>query len=42
MARWQRLFEMTSGEPIDGIRLFAVTLSDKEVLCWVRETMEGR
>ena len=32
MARRQRLFEMTPGEPIDGIRLSAVALSDEEVL----------
>jgi hypothetical protein len=42
MARRQRLFKMTPGEPIDGIRLSAVTLSDEEVLRQVRETMEGR
>ena len=42
MARWQRLFEMTPGEPIDGIRLSTVTLSDEEVLCQVRDTVEGR
>jgi len=41
MARWQRLFEMTPGEPIDGIRLSAVALSDEEILRRVRETVEG-
>ena len=42
MARRQRLFEMTPGEPIDGIRLSTVALSDEEILHWVRETVEGR
>ena len=42
MAQRQRLFEMTPGEPIDGIRLFAVALSDEEILRRVRETVEGR
>ncbi|XP_066396257.1 eukaryotic translation initiation factor 5B-like [Miscanthus floridulus] len=32
MAQRQRLFKMTPGEPIDGIQLSAITLSDKEVL----------
>ena len=32
MARWQRLFEMTPDEPIDGIWLSAVALSDEEIL----------
>ena len=41
MARWQRLFEMTPGEPIDGIRLSVIALSDKEIPRQVRETMEG-
>ena len=41
MARQQRLFEMTLGEPIDGIRLSAVALSNEEVLRRVRETVEG-
>ena len=42
MARRQRLFEMTPSEPIDGIRLSAVALSDEEILRRVRETVEGR
>ena len=42
MARWQRLFKMTPGEPIDGIRLSAVALSDEEILRQVREIVEGR
>ena len=32
MARWQCLFEMTPDEPIDGVRLSAVALSDEEIL----------
>ena len=42
MARLQRLFKMTSDEPIDGVRLSAVALSDEEILRRVRETVEGR
>ena len=42
MARRQRLFEMTPDEPIDGIRLSAVALSDEEILRRVRETVEAR
>ena len=42
MARRQRLFEMTLDEPIDGVRLSAVALSDEEILRRVRETVEGR
>ena len=42
MARQQHLFEMTPDEPIDGIRLSAITLFDEEVLHWVREMVEGR
>ena len=42
MARWQRLFEMTSDELIDGVRLSAVALSDEEILRRVREMVEGR
>ena len=41
MARRQRLFKMTPSEPIDGIRLSAVALSDEEILRRVRETVEG-
>ena len=33
---------MTPGEPIDGIRLSAASLFDEEILCRVRETVEGR
>ena len=42
MAWRQRMFEMTPAEPINGIRLSAVTLSDEEVLRRVREMVEGR
>ncbi|XP_066392304.1 uncharacterized protein [Miscanthus floridulus] len=41
MARRQRMFEMTSAEPIHGIRMSTVALSDEEVLRRVRETVEG-
>ena len=41
MARRQHLFEMTSDELIDGVRLSAVALSDEEILRRVRETVEG-
>ena len=42
MAQRQRLFEMTPDEPIDGIRMSTVALSDEEILRQVRETVEGR
>ena len=42
MAQRQRLFEMTPDEPIDGIRMSVVTLSDEEILRRVREMVEGR
>jgi len=42
MARRRHLFEMTPDEPIDGVRLSAVALSDEEILRRVRETVEGR
>ncbi|XP_066320181.1 uncharacterized protein [Miscanthus floridulus] len=42
MAQRQCLFEMTLDEPINGVRLSAVALSDEEILCRVRETVEGR
>ena len=42
MARRRRLFEMTPDEPIDGIRMSAVALSDEEILRRVRETVEAR
>ena len=42
MARRQRLYEMTPDEPIDGIRMSAVALSNEEILRRVRETVEGR
>ncbi|XP_066354455.1 cilia- and flagella-associated protein 91-like [Miscanthus floridulus] len=32
---------MTPNEPIDGVRLSAVALSDEKILCRVRETVEG-
>ena len=41
MAQRQRLFEMTPDEPIDGIRLSTVALSDEEILRRVREMVEG-
>ena len=41
MARQQRLFEMTPDEPIDGIRMSVVSLSDEEILRRVRGTVEG-
>ena len=33
---------MSSDEPIEGIRMSAVALSDEEILHRVRETVEGR
>ena len=36
------MFDMTPDEPIEGIRMSAVALSDEEILRQVRETMEGR
>ncbi|XP_066311598.1 fruit protein pKIWI501-like [Miscanthus floridulus] len=33
---------MTPDEPIEGVRMFAVALSDEEILHRVRETVEGR
>ena len=42
MAWWRRLFDMTLDEPIEGIRISAITLSDEEILRRVRETVEGR
>ena len=42
MARWQRLFYMRPDEPIKGIRMSVVALSDEEILRRVRETVEGR
>ena len=41
MARQQRLFDMTPDEPIEGVRMSAVALSDEEILRRVRETVEG-
>ena len=41
MARRQCLFEMTPDEPIDGIRLSAVALSDEEILRRVKGTVDG-
>jgi len=41
MARWRRLFEMTPDEPIDGIRMSAIALSDEEILRWVKGTVDG-
>ena len=42
MARRRCLFEMRPDEPIEGIRMSASALSDKEILRWVREMVEGR
>jgi len=41
MARRRCLFEMTPNEPIDGIQLSAVALSDEEILCRVKGTVDG-
>ena len=41
MAWWWRLFDMTPDEPIEGIRISAVALSDEEILRRVREMVEG-
>ncbi|XP_066354806.1 uncharacterized protein [Miscanthus floridulus] len=42
MAWRQRLFEMTSDELIDSVRLSTVALSDEKILHRGRETVEGR
>ena len=42
MARQQCLFEMTPDEPIDGVQLSTVALSNEEILRRVREMVEGR
>ena len=42
MARRQLLFEMTPDEPIDGIWMSTIALSDEEILRRVRETVEER
>jgi len=42
MAQRRRLFDMTPDEPIEGIWMSAVALSDEEILRRVRETVEGR
>ena len=42
MARRRRLFEMRPDEPIEGIRMSTSTISDEEILRWVRETVKGR
>ena len=41
MARRRCLFEMKPDESIDGIRLSAVALSDEEILCRVKGTVDG-
>ena len=41
MARRRRLFEMKPGEPIEGIQMSSA-LSDEEILCRVRETVEAK
>ena len=42
MARRRCLFDMTSDEPIEGVWMSAVALSDEEILRRVKETVEGR
>ena len=42
MAQRRRLFKMTPDEPIEGIQMSAIILSDEEILRRVRETVEGR
>ena len=42
MARRQRLFDMRPDEPIEGIRMSAAALSNEEILCQVREMVEGK
>jgi len=42
MARQRRLFNMRPDEPIEGIRMSAAALSNEEILCRVRETVEGK
>ena len=41
MARRRRLLDMRPDEPIEGIWMSTVALSDEEILRWVRETVEG-
>ena len=41
MAQRRRLFEMRLDEPIDGIRMSAIALSDEEILRWVKGTVDG-
>ena len=41
MARRRRLFEMKPDEPIDGIRMSTVALSDEEILRQVKGTVDG-
>ena len=40
MARQRCLFDMRPDEPIEGIRMSASTLSDEEILRWVREAVD--
>ena len=42
MARRRRRFDMRPDEPIEGIRMFTSALSDEEILCQVRETVEAK
>ena len=42
MARWRRLFDMRPDEPIEGIRMSVAALSDEEILCRMREMVEGK
>ena len=41
MAQRQRLFDITPDEPIEGVQMSTVALSDEEILCRVREMVEG-
>ena len=37
-----RLFDMRPDEPIEGIRMSVAALSDEEILCRMREMVEGK
>ena len=42
MARRRRLFEMTPSDPIKGIKMSALALTDEEILRRVREAVDGK
>ena len=42
MARRWHLFDMRPNEPIEGIRMSTAALSDEEILCRVREMVDGK